>query len=175
MPDESLANHEIDEEFRAQLERRILSYSHQEQRLAVQLRELAEELQAVKRRRQSAEDLYRAEFGDVTDDLRVAESPGEHRAGRLTGPLTGLAWSQAIFRVLEEAGGPLHVRDIWQRLAAGGFRSDAVDPVRSVVAIAVRNPGIMKVKPNTYALSAKYVAPAVSPGGNTGAGGESRS
>src|SRR5260370_25343838 len=116
MSDESSANHEIDEEFRAQLERRILSYSHQEQRLVVEIRELAEEFQAVKRGRQSAEDLYRAEFGDVTDDLRVAESPGEYRAGRSTGPLTGLGWSPAILRVLEEAGGPLHVRDIWQRL-----------------------------------------------------------
>lgn len=174
MPDESSSDDEMDEEFRAQLERRILAYSHQEQRLAVQIKELAEELQAVKRRRRSAEDLYRAEFGDVTDDLGVAESPGEPRPGRLTGPLTGLAWSQAIFRVLEETGGPLHVRDIWQRLAAGGFRSDAVDPVRSVVAIAVRNPGIMKVRPNTYALSAKYIANA-SPGGSNGTGGESRS
>jgi hypothetical protein len=175
MPDESSANHEIDEEFRSQLERRILSYSHQEQRLAVQLRELADELHAVKRRRQSAEDLYRAEFGDVTDDLRVAEAPGEYRPGRPTGPLTGIAWSQAISRVLEEAGGPLHVREIWQRLAAGGFRSDAADPVRSVVAIAVRNAGIMKVRPNTYALSVRDAANAASPGGNNGAGGESRS
>ncbi len=179
MSDESTSKNGFDEEFRAQLERRILTYSHQEERLRIQVRELQDELDAVKRRRRSAEDLYKAEFGEVSSDLRVAEDRAEDQtelpSGRLPGPLTGLPWSVAIMDVLKQEGGPLHVKDIWQRLGAGGFRTDAVDPVRSVVAIAVRSPAIVKVKPNTYALNGNYIVNNRQPGGNNGTGGESRS
>lgn len=179
MSDESSSSLEFDEEFRAQLERRILSYSQQEERLRVQVRELQDELEAVKRRRRSAEELYKAEFGEISSELRFVEqgvaSQTEAVASRLPGPLTGLPWTAAIMRVLEREGGPLHVKKIWQRLAAGGFRTDAVDPVRSVVAIAVREPAIMKVSPNTYAMNGEYIVNNRLPGGNRSAGGEGRS
>lgn len=148
---------DLDEEFRVQLERRILSYSLQEERVRAQVRELQDELEAVRRRRRSAEELFRAEFGNVPADLDAPhageDDDDEPAPTRTTGPLTGAPWSEAIVRVLTEEAGALHVREIWKRLAANGFRSDARDPVRSVVAIAVRHPGIVKVRPNTYALN----------------------
>jgi hypothetical protein len=154
-----------DEEFKAQLERRILSYSLQEERVRAQLRELQDELEAVRRRRGSAEELFRAEFGSVPAHLdgQRTDRDDDHRDVpplRATGPLTGVPWSDAIVQVLTEEGGPLHVREIWKRLAANGFRSGAKDPVRSVVAIAVRNQGtIVKVRPNTYALNGRHEEP----------------
>ena len=151
---------EFDVEFKAQLERRILSYSVQEDRLRKQLRELHDELDAVRRRRRSAEQLFTAEFGRVPEDVKVIDvedDESEERSSWTPGPLTGLSWSDAMMRVLEQEPDGLHAREIWRRLATNGFRSDAVDPVRSVVAIAVRDPAIVKVRPNTYALNGKYL------------------
>jgi len=126
--------------------------------------------------------LFRAEFGSVPADLDVprADRDDDHqeeRPMRATGPLTGASWWDAIVQVLTEEGGPLHVREIWKRLAANGFRSDAKDPVRSVVAIVVRNPEmIVKVRPNTYALNGRH-AENVSPPpvSNDAEGGDSTS
>lgn len=157
---------EFDVEFKAQLERRILSYSLQEDRLRKQLRELHDELEAVRRRRRSAEQLFTAEFGRVPEDVRLVdgnEDEAEDRSSWTPGPLTGLSWSDAMMRVLEQEPDGLHAREIWRRLAANGFRSDAADPVRSVVAIAVREPAIVKVRPNTYALNGNYLINGVPP------------
>lgn len=157
---------EFDAEFKAQLERRILSYSVQEERLRGQLRELHDELDAVRRRRRSAEDLFTAEFGRVPEDVKVVADDDNESADRSSwtpGPLTGLSWSEAMMRVLEQEPEGLHAREIWRRLATNGFRSDAADPVRSVVAIAVREPAIVKVRPNTYALNGKYLINGVPP------------
>jgi hypothetical protein len=106
------------------------------------------EKESVSTRREAAEDLYRAEFGDSPADHAAPEKPVIQ-----VGPLTGLSWSEAIARVLRDAGQPLHVKEIWQRLQAGGFRTDSRDPVRSVVAIAVRDPASFpRAGPNRYGL-----------------------
>lgn len=156
---ENQSSPDVDEEFKAQLGRRIVSYTEQEDRLQMQIRELQDELQAVQRRRKSAQDLFAAEFGPMLGEMvaTVAVDQGPMPEDQPSGPYSGLAWIDAIMRVLEEEGGPLHVREIWKRLAANGFRTEAVDPVRSVVAIAVREPSITKVRPNTYALNGSYI------------------
>jgi len=156
----------FDAEFKAQLERRILSYGLQEERLRTQLKELHDELEAVRRRRRSAEELFTAEFGRVPEDVKLVDGEADDPSDRTSwtpGPLTGLAWSDAMIRVLEREPEGLHAREIWRRLAANGFRTDAADPVRSVVAIAVREPTIVKVGPNTYALNGKYLINGVPP------------
>lgn len=138
-----------DARFRAQLEHRISSYALLSTRLEARIAELQEELETVVSRRQSAEALYRVEFGEVFDGNRPVERPASRTR---SGPLSGLSWVDAITRVLREEGPALHVKQIWEGLDAGGFRTDARDPLRSIVAIAVREPTIVKVAPNTYGL-----------------------
>src|SRR5437773_7008642 len=102
---------EFDAEFKAQLERRILSYSVQEDRLRKQLRELHDELDAVRRRRRSAEQLFTAEFGRVPEDVKLVdgdEDESDERSSWTPGPLTGLSWSDAMMRVLEQEPEGLH-------------------------------------------------------------------
>ena len=54
--------------------------------------------------------------------------------------------------VLHRLGGVVS-KDIWERLQEGGFRTGSRDPVRSVVAIAVRDPASFpKAGPNRYGL-----------------------
>jgi hypothetical protein len=141
-----------DQEFKAMLTARIQSYRNQEARIDERIRELTDEKADVAKRRTSAEELYEAEFGE-----QVTESDLEprlfERPELKEGPLTGLSWADAMTRVLEEAGTPLHVTEIWERLQEGGFRTDSRDPVRSVVAIAVRDPrNFPKAGPNRYGL-----------------------
>lgn len=122
-----------------------------ESRLEVQIAEWQRELDVIAARRASAEAMYEAEFGKPFDPERPA--PVSSTSSTRSGPLSGLSWIDAIERVLREKGPALHVKAIWENLEAGGFRTDARDPLRSIVAIAVRDPGIVKVAPNTYQLS----------------------
>jgi hypothetical protein len=116
------------------------------------LAEIEIEIGELKRRRESAESLYEVEFGapfvESTDNER--HDPDASRPG--IGPLTGLSWGDALVRVLDE-NGPLHIKEIWRLLEDGGFRTDAQDPLRSIVAIAVRLEPVVRVAPNTYAVA----------------------
>lgn len=140
-----------DDEFKEQLERRIAGYRSMRDRMQADIRDLQDALEQVSQRLESAERMYGLEFGEplpstvVVELLPIREPTAE-------GPLTGLSWRQAMIRVLSQEGRPMHVRELWERLQAGGFRTDAQDPLRSIVAIAVRNDDLVKVRPNTYAL-----------------------
>jgi hypothetical protein len=147
-----MASREQDESFKAMLARRIESDRHLESQIQARLDELMAEKESVVRRRSAAEDLYEAEFGERLTE--VPDPATEARPAVQVGPLTGLSWSAAMMRVLQDAGGPLHVREIWDQLQAGGFRTDSRDPIRSVVAIAVRDASFVKAGPNRYALAA---------------------
>jgi len=68
------------------------------------------------------------------------------------GPLSGKSWEEAITSVLARTG-PLHVKEIWQQLQDGGFRTAAQDPLRSIVAVSIRSqPRIVRVGANRYGL-----------------------
>ena len=138
---------------------RIQSYREHEARLRARIEGLAAEAESVAQRRQAAEELYRSEFGEL-----AAEAPEPFERVVDVGPLTGMSWAEAMTRVLQEAGGPLHVKDIWQRLQAGGFRTDSRDPIRSLVSIAVRNAGTFpKSGANRYGLASATAAEGVMP------------
>ena len=118
----------------------------------------------IRQRLEAAESMYRVEFGELPPMAVVVEppprsTPTQSRSRRdlprsgVDGPLTGLSWQDAISQVLTDAGTPLHVREIWRRLDAGGFRSDARDPLRSIVAVVLRTAGIVRAAPNTYGLA----------------------
>jgi hypothetical protein len=140
-----------DARFREQLQRRIVRDLLLESRLEVRLAELQEELNGISARRRSAETMYEAEFGEPFDAERPVQI--ERALPARSGPLSGLSWIDAMERVLREKGPALHVKSIWENLEAGGFRTRSRDPLRSIVAIAVREPSITKVGPNIYALS----------------------
>ena len=151
--------HNDDEsQFRDALRDRIVRYTDQEARLAESLSEIQQALEDVRKRRRSAEVLYRSEFGDdpLLPDAELTETPeGNERAhpAMRPGPLYGEPWSDAIVSVLADAAEPLHVREIWQRMREGGFTSSAQDPLRSIVAVVLRTPGVVRAAPNTYTLA----------------------
>jgi hypothetical protein len=137
-----------DSGFREQLEERILTYQGQRERIRTKLVELNHDLLDIERRLEAAEELYTREFG-----LQPPGSKGR-RSGRKRMPRAAdqQSWREAIVSVLC-ARGPLHVNDIWQGLLDSGFQTQSRDPIRSIVAIAVRDPQIYRTAPNTYAVS----------------------
>jgi hypothetical protein len=151
----------VDREFKQMLTTRIQSYRDEEARLQIRIDELKAQRESVAKRRASAEELYEVEFGEQLSEAGPEAALFE-RPELEVGPLTGLSWVEAMTRVLEEAGEPLHVTEIWERLEEGGFRTDARDPVRSIVAIAVRGTrSFRKAGPNRYGLQPSLFQPAI--------------
>ena len=118
-----------------------------------QLRELHHELNSVDRRIDAAEELYRREFASEPPETSVQTH--RRRASRIRGSEIGQPpWREAILDVLRREGGPLHAKEIWRRLKESGFQTAAADPLRSVVAIAIRSEDqIRRVGPNTFQLN----------------------
>lgn len=143
---------EVDFDFRRQLQRRILTYRERQAALAAHRAEIDAEMEDMEKRLQSAEALHEAEFGEPFM-LGSVDHPDARTPEPRVGPLTRLSWGDAVIRVLDQ-NGPLHVKEIWRLLQEGGFRTDARDPLRSIVAIAIRlEPRVLRLAPNTYALS----------------------
>jgi len=151
-----------DSEFKDTLGHRIVRYAEQESQIVERVTELQQALEDVRKRRRSAEALYRAEFGD-DDPVRVGHSPDDSGSPAALsptlygpvpiGPLFGASWADALTGVLAEAGEPLHVTEIWQRLRDRGFTTTTRDPLRSIVSIAVRTPGVVRAGPNIYTIA----------------------
>ena len=143
----------MDDEFRIPLERRLTSLNEHRNLLQEQLSDLHHELNSVDRRIEAAEELYRREFdAEPPDPTLVVRGRRETRIRSTT--VDQLPWREAVIGVLEEANQPLHARDIWQRLKESGFQTESADPLRSVVAIAIRTSDrIQRVGPNTFALN----------------------
>jgi hypothetical protein len=136
---------------------RIERHRETEQLADRRIRELEAERDRARSHREAAESLYREDFGalraPIQQDASVArEGPIAAAPALEAGRFTGASWDGAIERVLREAEEPLHVREIWDRLEEGRFRTRAADPLRSVAAIVVRNPRIARAAPNTYVL-----------------------
>lgn len=150
-----------DEEFRKQLLDRVDRYKRAATKAKDRLAEIEEEIRTLESRQQAAEKLYKAEFGASPPTARsVAVTPPPIRRGRpkreiprsnIDGPLTGMTWQDAMRDVL--ANGPLHVREIWDRLDEGGFQTDSQDPLRSIVAVALRMPELTRTDANTYGFA----------------------
>lgn len=149
------------DDFEVVLRRRIENYKATEDQVADRIQELQGELVAMRERREAAERLYRAEYGSGEPPGQSTERTGTQAEFPLVIPhrpaagssLAGLSWEAAILRVLQHEGGPLHVKEIWSRLASGGFRTVARDPLRSIVAVSVRSRKIARTGPNTYVAS----------------------
>ena len=149
----------VNGDFHASLLRRVDRYRAVEEKLRRRFDEVKRELEKAESRREAAETLYEAEFGAQPDERAKAATESTKSRSELAeaarrlpdGALTGLSWQDAINHVLAE-GEPLHVREIWRRLADGGFKTRAQDPLRSIVAVVVRMPGVVRAGANTYAV-----------------------
>jgi hypothetical protein len=143
----------MDDDFRTQLERRLATLRGHRVLLEEQLRDLHHELNSVERRIEAAEELYRREYD--SDPPASTARVHTRRATRIRRAEAGQpSWRDAVISVLRDADRPLHAREIWQRLQESGFQTDAADPLRSVVAIAIRAPeAIHRTGPNTFALN----------------------
>lgn len=65
---------------------------------------------------------------------------------------------QATAALLREAGGPLHVNDIYQHLRAGGFTFSGHNPTISIAVSLNRNRRFRKVAPGTFDLVIREAA-----------------
>ncbi len=109
---------------------------------------------------QAIADLMRAEERALRlIDGGSREAPS--RSGSTTGgTLAGLTLHEAARRVLQEAGWPMHARDLAVRIKAGGWRhprSKNARPDQIVFQLAARLPRypeiFRRVAPNTFALA----------------------
>lgn len=156
-----------DDPFAAALLSRIRANREALRRLEDRLGAIERERDLARSRIDAAEAMYKAEFGDLpklqagvvvppeTGSTTKTQSRSRRDLPRseVEGPLTGSSWHEAIRSVLTEAGEPLHVREIWQQLDSRGFRTDARDPLRSIVAVCLRMPGVVRAGPNTYTVA----------------------
>jgi predicted Zn-ribbon and HTH transcriptional regulator len=141
-----------EDEFRLPLQRRIATLRGLRDELQEQLRELHHELNSVDRRIEAADEMYRREFAE--EPPSVASALGRRASRIRRSEVDQPPWREAVLDVLQQADGPLHAKEIWRRLEGSGFQTSAVDPLRSVVAIAVRSEDkIQRVGPNTFALN----------------------
>lgn len=146
-----------DDALKGALRSRVASYSQRLETLESDIADLLEQRDSVRERLQRAVSMYEIEFGESLADQLLESSNARQleleSPTNGTGPLSGLPWMEAMHRVLREAEQPLHVKDIWARLVAGGFRTEARDPLRSIAAVGLRDPALSRVRPNTYALT----------------------
>jgi hypothetical protein len=153
-----------DDGFREQLEKRISTYRDQGARIRTRLTELNHDLLDVDRRLEAAEELYRREFGLQPPGSEAPRS-GRRAAAGANGQQQ--SWREAIVAILSARQRPLHVKEIWQALVDAGFQTESRDPLRSIVAIAVRDPAIERTAPNTYGLRGVGDAPQMSLDGHS--------
>lgn len=153
-----------DVELKASLARRVIGYRERLALIDARMAEWAAERGEIEKRRARGEALYASEFGEPvpqhpvrqtsTDGDRLFLQPVESSIG----PLTSLRWDEAIAHVLRGHAYGLHVRAIWDQLKHGAFQTDARDPIRSIVAIALRRPDVfVRTGPNTYGLVGEVV------------------
>ncbi|MGB8511042.1 MAG: hypothetical protein WCD76_21910 [Pyrinomonadaceae bacterium] len=69
---------------------------------------------------------------------------------------------QATTMMLREAGGPLHVNEIYNRLLEGGFKFNGNNPTISIAVSLNRNQRFRKVAPGTFDLVIRDAAQASS-------------
>ena len=147
-----LSSQRMDEDFRISLERRLGMLRGERSVVEDELRDRHHQLNSVERRIEAAEELYRREF-DAEPPTSTAPVHAR-RATRIRRARTGQPpWRDAVVGVLRDAERPLHAREILQRLQESGFQTDAADPLRSVVSVAIRTDEIYRTGPNTFALN----------------------
>lgn len=141
-----------EDDFRAQLEARISRYASQRDDLQGKLVELNHQLNSLDKRLEAAIEMYRLEFNAEPEAAKEVKPPPAELGIRRRARSDGSSWNQVVSQVLEDAGVPLHLNDIWDRIRETGFDTGSKDPLRSLASVVVRHPDVHRTGRNTYAL-----------------------
>lgn len=151
------------------LEQRISVYERKRKDLQKKREQLGEEIATVEKYLELAKTLYRVEAdkaklaslsiqiashekGNVSaSDIDVAAKSREILLGR--SKYVGRSVPDAVYMVLQEVGGPLHAKDLYQRLKEGGMPIRGKTPVTSIATSLKRDSRFRKVGPNTFEVS----------------------
>jgi hypothetical protein len=143
-----------DHDFREQLESRIRRFAEQRERIRTELVDLNHAMNSLEKRLEAAVEMYRVEFG-VDPPVGVAEAKRVPRVVRAAGGVRagGESWNSAIEAVLQDAGEPLHITEIWRRVQQRDFHTTAKDPLRAIASVLVRHPDAVRTAPNTFTIA----------------------
>lgn len=150
-------DHQADDfPFRRELEQRLRRDNQLLHGLQQELLHLQEKVANLQHRIRLTHEMYQLEFGDEPPSDVGGRVPPEvewqPRATISPRHRGGVSWNGAVERVLRDAGRPLKVGEVWERLSAEGFATGAKDPKRALATILVRHPHVERVAPSTYAL-----------------------
>ena len=140
------------EDFREQLEDRIRRYARLRDEIQGQLLELNHSLNTTEKRLHAAVEMFRLEYGEDPEsvpNLPASEPVGLKRQQRRP---DGSSWNETVIETLTAAGQPLHLNELWRRIAESGFETEAKDPLRALASVLVRHPEVHRTGPNTYGL-----------------------
>jgi len=140
------------ENFRTQLDDRIRRYARLRDEIQAQLLELNHSLNTTEKRLQAAVEMFRLEYGEDPTSVPGLPSRDVEATRRQQRSSDGPSWNEAVIDALTAAGQPLHLNELWRRLAASGFETEAKDPLRALASVLVRHPEVHRTGPNTYGL-----------------------
>ncbi len=151
------------------LEQRISVYERKRKELQKKREQIGDEIATVEKYLELAKTLYRVEAdkaklaslsfqissekkGEMSaSDVDVAAKSREILLGR--SKYVGRSVPDAVYMVLQEVGGPLHAKDLYQRLKEGGMPIRGKTPVTSIATSLKRDPRFRKVGPNTFEVN----------------------
>ena len=148
------------------LEQRIRVYETKLKDLQKQRESLGEEIATVEKYLELAKTLYRVE-ADKAKLASLSNEIAQDEEGHLSSTgvdatsksreillgrskYVGMSVPDAVYMVLQEVGRPLHAKELYQRLQAGGMPIRGKTPVTSVATSLKRDPRFRKVGPNTF-------------------------
>lgn len=150
------------------LEQRIRVYETKLKDLQKQRELLGEEIATVEKYLELAKTLYRVEADKaklaslsneiIPDEEGHLSSAGADATSKSREILlgrskyVGMSVPDAVYMVLQEVGRPLHAKELYQRLQAGGMPIRGKTPVTSVATSLKRDPRFRKVGPNTFEI-----------------------
>jgi HB1, ASXL, restriction endonuclease HTH domain len=159
------------------LEQRISAYKSRLLELEKKRSRLHDEIATIKKYLELAETLYRVEADKAKlvslssqlspDDKGARPMPvtdvTDHSREILLGrsKYVGMSVPEAAYQILSEAGGPLHAKELVQRLTEGGMHIKGKTPLTSVATSLKRDKRFRKVGPNTFEAAHEALTKAV--------------
>jgi hypothetical protein len=142
------------------LEQRIHLHKTKLQELRKKRDRVEGEIRTTQKYLELAETLCHVEIEKAKPAPAAGEEDREGRDGEASGQrilseqtkYVGLSVPNATFSLLKERGGPVHAKEIYKKLTAGGVQIRAKTPVTSIATSLLRDGRFLKVAPNTFAL-----------------------
>lgn len=149
------------------LEQRISLYKAKLSDYQKKRKKIDEEINTVTKYLELAETLYRVEVAKrrtnpVADGSAGGGGDDDAERGKRESSdvillektrFAGLSVPEGTFLLLKEAAAPIHAKDIYNQLTAGGIRIRSKTPVTSIAISLSRDKRFKKVAPNTFSLA----------------------